>query len=312
MKECILITGIGGQDGSYLAGMLCHKADVHGMVRRSSCDNKFRLNGILDFITLHHGDMQDPLSVARLIYEVRPNRIFNMADQDDVMYSYATPNYSMDVTATSVMNLLEIVRCVIPSCIVFHPVSSTIFGDTPPVQDERSHINPLSPYAIGKATALHICEYYRRMYKLHVITGIMFNHHSPRRKSGYLIDMICLKALDVAIGRTDHLEIYDSKMLVDIGHAEDFMRMAIDLKEPGNYVFATGRAYEIRHLAEHALKCLGCRPDLEEIEGNRRPGPRHELVGNSAKLMRTLNISDSGMRDAVDMINLHLEKMRCG
>jgi len=310
VTQRILITGITGQDGSFLAHRLSKTYDVHGIVRRSSCDNTWRLEGIKGRITLHQGDVSDMWSVARVVNQVRPNRIFNLADQDDVRFSFDTPQYSMDVTAASVMRLLECVRSVVPRCMVFQPVSATVFGDAPPVQTEQSELRPMSPYAIGKATALYACRYYRRIHDLHITCGILFNHHSPRRKRGYLIDTICSKVLKVVQGEAHSVEVYDPEMRVDVGYAKDFMQLACDLREPDDFLFCTGKPYMVSELVDHALQCAGVQACVRAIE---RPmeGPRLELIGDNSKLFMALGHTRH-LLDAKDMISMQMRSMLCG
>lgn len=305
----ILITGITGQDGSILAELLIGH-EVHGIVRRSSCDNTIRLNSVKDRVVLHHGDVADPISIASVINEVRPERIFNMADQDEVPFSHATPAYSADITAGSVMRLLEIVRRVVPTCHVFQPISSTIFGDAPPTQDETTELNPLSPYAVCKTAALYTCRLYRQVHGMSISCGIMFNHDSPRRKPGYLIDSICSQAAQCAIGgKYEEAMIFNNlSTRVDIGYAPEFMQLAVHLTSPGDFVFATGIAYTILELAEYAAELAGY-PDCPVVERGKaeRPGPVHELIGTSDKLAS--EIGAWPRIDAKDVIKIRMRSM---
>lgn len=216
----ILITGIGGQDGSLLAELLCNKHEVHGIVRRSSCDNIFRVRPILGQITLHQGDLSDPLSIDDVIEKVRPEWLFNMADQDEVPFSFSTPAQSMDITAASVMRTLTSIHRWCPTCRVFQPVSATIFGDAPAPQDETFPFRPCSPYAIGKTAVVYVCRYFNKVHNANIVVGIMYNHDSLRRKQGYLLDKICDQAAEVMAGHREYFDLGDPSQVVDkIGRA---------------------------------------------------------------------------------------------
>jgi len=173
-----LILGIGGQDGSYLAELLLEKGyKVHGMLRRSSTDNTRNIKHFMDKVTLHQGDLADPLSVDRIIHEVDPHELYNEADQDNVGWSRSTPGYSVDITAGAVARLFESVRRMGFSEIkIFQPVSSTMFGEpTTWPQTEETPLNPMSPYACAKAHAFHLAKYYREKHGVFISTAILYN-----------------------------------------------------------------------------------------------------------------------------------------
>jgi len=258
-----LILGITGQDGSYLADLLLEKGcAVAGMVRRSSSEpaNLWRIKHLLDRVILYSGDLSDPASVCRILDDVRPDLIFNEADQDHVGWSYKTPGYSIDVTAGAVVRLLEAVRCNHPAARVFQPLSATMFGNAPPPQNEQTPFAPASPYAVAKTAAYYACQHYRREYGLFVSTAIFYNHDSERRGGDYLLQKIARGAVAVARKQRETLLIGDEDARVDVGYAPEYIDAAwriIQLDRPDNFVIGTGREVTVRDLAAEALRTVG-------------------------------------------------------
>ena len=203
MVKTALILGITGQDGSYLAELLLSKGyEVHGLVRRSATGNRSNIVHIADQITLHKGDMADPTSIYRVISEVKPDEIYNEADQDHVSWSFDSVGYSCDITGAAVGRLLEIVKQLDLSIRVFQPVSSNMFGrcDTSS-QVETTPFRPQSPYAAAKVMAFVFCQYYRDVFGMFVSTGIFYNHESPRRSEEYVTRKITKGAASIAKGQ---------------------------------------------------------------------------------------------------------------
>ena len=282
-----LILGVGGQDGSYLAELLLEKGyEVHGLYRRSSVDNLWRIAGIRDKITLHQGDMSDPLSADRVIRKVMPDELYNEADQDHVGWSYETPGYSADITYGAVARLLdsvlEINRQWGSRIQVFQPLSATMFGDAPAPQNEQTPLNPLSPYACAKAAAFHLCHYYRQVHGMYVATAIFYNHDSVRRSGEYLLHQICKAA---ATG--DAVVVGDDRMWVDIGDAEEYMEAAwniMQLPDPDDFVIASNNCMSIGLICDMALYDAGRKGEKYRVDPSRlRPGPKAELIGSTAK-----------------------------
>lgn len=293
MTKRALILGIGGMDGSHLADLLLEKGYcVHGLYRRSSSDNLWRIRHLLGppaKVQLHQGDLCDPLSVRRVICDVYPDELYNMADQDHVGWSQATPGYSVQVTAGAVSDLLEVVRQTGPSIRVFQPVSATMFGMAPPPQNELTPLDPRSPYACAKAHAYHLCRHYRRDHGLYVACGIMFNHDSVRRGPDYLLHRICRQA---AAGGPVVLR-GDLNLRVDVGHAPDYVEAAwrmLQQDEPDDFVIGTGSAWTIRELANQALHCANAgRPGSVNAEpGDFRHGREPTLIADAEKARRAL------------------------
>lgn len=272
-KKVALIFGCGGMDGSYLAELLISKQnyEVHGVYRRTSTNNLSRLSGCIRDIHLHRGDLSDGASCERIIRQVLPDEIYNEADQDHVAYSKETPQVSADITFGSVSRLLETVldiqRTTNRKIRVFQPVSATMFGDSAPPQNERTPFAPASPYACAKLAAYYLCQHYRREYGVHVSTGIMFNHESPRRGPDYLLQRIVRQAKLIAKGKEDKIQLYNTEMEVDIGYAPDYMDAAwriLQLNEPTDLVVGTGYPTRIAHLAVLALECVGITSNLSK------------------------------------------------
>jgi GDPmannose 4,6-dehydratase len=301
-KKTSLVTGITGQDGSYLADILLEKDyEVHGLYRRSSVGNLTRIAHCRDKIHLHQGDITDALSLEEIIDRTHPHEIYNVADQDHVGWSYSIPTVSLDTTLGGVLNLLEIVRRIYTRLRpkVFQPVSSMIFGDAPPSQNEETPLHPLSPYAVMKTAVYHLCEYYRTVYDLWITTGIMFNHDSPRRSGGYLLQELARKAIDVAEGRSDMICVGELDMLVDIGHAREYMEIVwilMQLLDPGTVVVGTGCAGKIESLSRKALGYLGIDTPIRVDPTFSRPGPKHNLVADVSYLQKVLGYKP--LRDA--------------
>lgn len=248
MTKRALITGINGQDGSYLADILLEKSfEVHGLYRRSSVDNLTRIAHCRERITLHAGDVTDAGSLYRIFDDCdRFDEVYHLADQDEVGHSFTAPGVSVAVTYGGTVNVLEAVRQLTPSTRVFVPSSATIFGNAPPPQNEETPLDPCSPYAVAKAAVIHACRMYREHYGLHVCCGIMFNHDSPRRGSGYLLQRIA---------RGQPLW-GDQEAVVDIGYAREYMEAAwrmMQLDKPDDFVIGTGRGYRIKDLVEGVM-----------------------------------------------------------
>ena len=239
----VLIFGINGQDGSFLAEILLERGyEVHGFYRRSSVDNLSRIRHLLSDVTLHKGDLTDYGSVHRAVAECLPlHEVYNEADQDHVGWSQSAPSYSAAVTYGGVVNVLEAVRQLTPTTRIFQPVSATMFGYAPPRQDETTRLYPQSPYACAKVAAYYLCQHYRREHGMFVSCGILFNHDSPRRSGDYLLQRI-------ARGE----ELWgDLETIVDIGYAREYMEAVwklMQLDRPDDFVLGTGRGYRIKDL----------------------------------------------------------------
>ena len=222
-KKKALIFGITGQDGSYMAELLLDKGyEVHGLIRRSATGNKRNIVHILDKITLHKGDLADATSLYRVITTVKPDELYNFADQDHVSWSYDSPDYSSDITGAAVGRILEIIRQVNPKIKFFQPISSNMFGKVvQSPQTEETALRPQSPYACAKAYAYLLCRYYRDVFNLFASTAIFYNHESPRRTEEYVTRKITKAAACIKLGLQKKLLLGDLSLGVDFGYAPD-------------------------------------------------------------------------------------------
>lgn len=252
-----LILGIGGMDGSYLADILLEKGyEVHGVVRHSSVNNLQRIEHCKDRLILHRGDMADSMSIEWTLEDVKPDEIYNEADQDNVGWSEDTAGYSADITYGAVARTLKSVLGVCPKAKFFQPCSATMFGHNPGPQNEDTPFDPQSPYAVAKTAAYYACRYYRKTFGMFVSTGIMFNHDSPRRGPDYLLQLICRSAIRIAKGEQETLALGNHDLKVDIGYAREYMEAAhamLQLDKPDDFVIGTGTTYAVKNLARIAL-----------------------------------------------------------
>lgn len=260
MKKA-LITGITGQDGSYLAEFLLEKGyEVHGIVRRSSSSNTSRIDHLLGQIRLHEGDLSDASSIFRIIAEVRPDEIYNLAAQSHVQVSFDVPEYSGDVDALGVLRVLEAVRVLGlgKSCRIYQASTSELYGKVEEVpQSETTPFHPYSPYAVAKQYGFWMTKEYREAYGMFAVSGILFNHESERRGENFVTRKITLAAARIAEGLQDHLELGNLDSLRDWGYARDYvecMWMILQHPEPEDFVIATGVQHTVRDFTEKAFK----------------------------------------------------------
>lgn len=256
----VLILGIGGQDGSLLADNLLARGgyEVHGLIRRSSTGNLRNVTHLDGKVTLHRGDLSDPLSVHHILETVRPYFVYNLADQDHVGWSDAHVGYNLDVTAGAVGRLLESVRIMQDrqEIRVFQACSATMYGPSEEPVVEDTPLNPQSPYAVAKAAAYHLCRMYRQRYGMFVSCGILFNHDSPRRSSDYLPQQIARQAVEVLRGKRDRIELRGPNARMDIGWAPEYveaMRLICEADTPDDFVVGTGKGMWIDLLAIDAI-----------------------------------------------------------
>jgi GDPmannose 4,6-dehydratase len=263
MKKA-LITGITGQDGSYLAEFLLEKGyEVHGIVRRASLSNTARIDHILDQITLHDGDLADSSSLLRVINIVRPDEIYNLAAQSHVQVSFDVPEYSGDVDALGVLRILEACRTLglTKTTKIYQASTSELYGKVEEVpQRETTPFHPYSPYAVAKQYGFWIVKEYREAYGMFAVNGILFNHESERRGENFVTRKITLAAGRIAEGLQDHLELGNMDSLRDWGYARDYvecMWMILQHETPEDFVIATGEQHTVRDFTERAFACNG-------------------------------------------------------
>ena len=263
MKKA-LITGITGQDGSYLAEFLLEKGyEVHGIHRRSSISNMGRIEHLLGKITLHDGDLSDSSSLIRIIGLTRPDEIYNLAAQSHVQVSFDVPEYSGDVDALGVLRILEAVRILglTKETRVYQASTSELFGKVEEVpQRETTPFHPYSPYAVAKQYGFWITKEYREAYGMFAANGILFNHESERRGENFVTRKITLAAGRIAEGLQDHLELGNMDSLRDWGYAKDYvecMWLILQQEKADDFVIATGEQHTVRDFTEKALAANG-------------------------------------------------------
>ncbi len=262
MKKA-LITGITGQDGSYLAEFLLEKGyEVHGIVRRASISNTERIDHLLaqHSITLHEGDLSDSSSLIRVIGEVRPDEIYNLAAQSHVQVSFDAPEYTGDIDALGILRVLEAVRILGLSdkTKVYQASTSELYGKVEEIpQRETTPFHPYSPYAVAKQYGFWIVKEYRDAYNMFAVNGILFNHESERRGENFVTRKITLAAGRIAEGLQDHLELGNLDSLRDWGYAKDYvecMWLIMQQEKPDDFVIATGVQHTVRDFTERAFK----------------------------------------------------------
>ena len=265
MKKA-LITGITGQDGSYLAEFLLEKGyEVHGIVRRASISNTGRIDHLLtkNAVTLHDGDLSDSSSIIRIIAEVHPDEIYNLAAQSHVQVSFDVPEYSGNVDALGVLRVLEAVRLLglTKKCRVYQASTSELYGKVEEIpQKETTPFHPYSPYAVAKQYGYWITKEYREAYGMFAVSGILFNHESERRGENFVTRKITLAAGRIACGLQDHLELGNLDSLRDWGYAKDYvecMWLILQHDVPEDFVIATGVQHTVRDFTERAFKNVG-------------------------------------------------------
>ena len=285
-----LITGITGQDGSYLAELLLHKGyDVHGMVRRSSTETFQRLEHIRDDITLHTGDLLDQRSLVDVFRAVEPDEVYNLAAMSFVAASWNQPVLTAEFTAVGVTRILEAMREVSPDARFYQASSSEMFGKVLEVpQTEATPFYPRSPYGVAKVYGHFITVNYRESYGLHACSGILFNHESPRRGLEFVTRKVTHGAAAIKLGLADELALGNLDAERDWGYAKDYveaMWLMLQEDQPDDYVIATGEKHTVRELVEVAFAHVGLDPD-EHVRIDPqflRPAEVEELVGDPAK-----------------------------
>jgi len=253
-----LITGVGGQDGSYLAELLLSKNYiVHGLIRHSSVNNRQRILHIVDNknFHLHVGDIIQ--SLFDLVACVKPDEIYNLAAQTFVEASFSIPAYTMQTNANSVIELLEAIRTLNPKIKLYQASTSELFGTSPPPQNEDTAFHPCSPYAISKLSSYWFVKNYRDAYGLFAVNGILFNHESPRRGECFVTKKVCQGVADIAFDYITHIELGNLNARRDWGHAKDYvecMWKMLQHDKPDDFVISTGISKTVREFVEEAFK----------------------------------------------------------
>jgi GDPmannose 4,6-dehydratase len=295
MAERALITGITGQDGSYLAELLLDRGyDVHGMVRRSSTETFQRLERIRDDITLHTGDLLDQRSLVDVLRACEPEEIYNLAAMSFVAASWSQPVLTAEFTATGVTRILEAMREAVPEARFYQASSSEMFGKVLEVpQRESTPFYPRSPYGVAKAYGHFITVNYRESYDLFAASGILFNHESERRGLEFVTRKVTHAAAAIKLGLQEELALGNLDAERDWGYAKDYveaMWLMLQQDEPDDYVIATGEAHSVRELVELAFAHVGLDPERHvRIDPSfLRPAEVEHLVGDASKAREQL------------------------
>jgi GDPmannose 4,6-dehydratase len=292
------ITGITGQDGSYLAELLLEKGyEVHGLVRRSSSFNTWRIDHIRDHLALHYGDLVDQNSLVRTLEAVAPDEIYNLAAQSHVKVSFEMPEYTGNVTALGVLRLLDAVRELGLPTRVYQAGSSEMFGlvqETP--QRETTPFHPRSPYGVSKVFGHWLAVNYREGYGMHVSNGILFNHESPRRGENFVTRKVTMGIAAIKQGRARELRLGNLEAKRDWGYARDYveaMWLMLQQEKADDYVVATGETHSVREFVEEAFAYAGLdwKQHVQVDAKYFRPAEVDLLLGDPSKARRLLGWS---------------------
>jgi GDPmannose 4,6-dehydratase len=300
MKKA-LITGITGQDGSYLAELLLEKGyEVHGIVRRASQFNTGRIDHLYqdphDAPTrffLHYGDMTDGSRMVTLLEKVQPDEVYNLAAQSHVRVSFDEPEFTGLTTGVGSTRLLEAIRMIGLDCKYYQASSSEMFGATPPPQNELTAFWPRSPYGTAKVYSYWMTRNYREAYGMFATNGILFNHESPRRGGTFVTRKISMAAAAIAAGKQEHLYMGNLDAIRDWGYAKEYveaMWLMLQVPEPGDYVIATGTAYSVRDFLQFSFEHvnLDWQKHVRFDERYLRPSEVDSLIGDASKARETL------------------------
>lgn len=291
-----LITGINGQDGSYLAEFLLGKGyEVHGTLKRNSVaeNQTSRLVEIYSQVKLHYADLTDLSSLNKVIKDVNPDEIYNLAAQSHVRISFDQPLYTANVTGIGTLNVLESVKLINPKIKIYQASSSEMFGnsiDTDGYQRETTPMNPVSPYGCAKVFSYNICRNYRNSYGMFISNGILFNHESPRRGTNFVTNKVCKEAVKIKLGLSNELKLGNLDATRDWGHAKDYVKVMweiLQLDKPDDFVCSTGVSHTVQDLCEYVFGRLGLDWEqyVKQDEKFLRPEELHNLKGDSSKLI---------------------------
>jgi len=291
-----LVTGITGQDGSYLAELLLEKGyEVHGLVRRSSSFNTERLDGIYQdphesqrLLVLHYGDLQDGVGLVTLLNRIQPHEVYHLGAQSHVRVSFDMPDYTGDATGLSTVRLLEAIRASGTECRFYQASSSEMFGSSPPPQNEDTPFHPLSPYGAAKVYAYWVTRNYREAYGMFAVNGILFNHESPRRGETFVTRKITRAVARIKAGLQEHLYLGNLDAVRDWGYAPEYveaMWRMLQHDEPEDFVIATGTNYSVRDFVQFAFDHadLDWEQHVRYDPRYKRPSEVDALIGASSK-----------------------------
>ena len=303
MSKSALILGITGQDGSYCAELLLSKNyKVHGMIRKSATGNTKNIKHLINDkkilnknLFIEHGDLLDHVSIKNIIERIKPDEIYNFADQDHVRWSFEIPVYSYNVTVNSVITILETLKKIKKKIKYFQPVSSNIFGNTGnKIFNENSEINPQSIYALGKSSVFKLCKMYNQIYNLPIYGAIFFNHESPRRSTEYVTQKIIKEACEIYFKRKKKIYLGDINAKIDWGYAKDYVFYSwkiMQSKNPDFFVIATGKTTSVKNFLNLVFKKLNLdyRNHLIIDKKLLRPTKTSVLTGDTRKAKKIIN-----------------------
>lgn len=330
MKQIALITGITGQDGSYLTEILLEKGYfVHGVVRRASTFNTTRINHLYQDphdknkrLFLHHGDLADAGTIRKIVYQVKPDEIYNLGAQSHVKVSFEIPEYTMDITGNGALRILEAIKDYQKDTgqkIKFYQASSSeMFGSSPPPQNEKTPFNPQSPYGAAKVFAYNMTNLYRDAYGLFAVNGILFNHESPRRGETFVTRKITRSIARIKAGLDKNLYLGNLDAKRDWGYAPEFcevMWLIMQQPKPDDYVIGTGETHTVREFVELAFKEAGLDNWKKYVKIDKRyyrPAEVNYLVADASKARKILKWQPkTKFKDLVKiMVEADMEKIR--
>jgi GDPmannose 4,6-dehydratase len=296
-----LVTGITGQDGSYLAELLLVKGyEVHGVVRRSSSFNTGRLDDIYEdphepgrHLYLHYGDLSDSSALVNLLRDIQPHEVYNLGAQSHVKVSFETPEYTGDVTGLGTMRLLEAIRAAKLDTRYYQASTSELYGSTPPPQSEQTPFHPRSPYGVAKLYSYWATVNYREAYDMYAVNGILFNHESPRRGETFVTRKITRAVARIGAGIQDTLHMGNLDAIRDWGYAPEYvegMWRMLQAESPDDYVLATGVGATVRQFLDAAFDEAGLDPSEHVVidPAYYRPAEVDYLLGDPSKAERQL------------------------
>lgn len=296
-RKIALVTGITGQDGSYMADLLVEKGyDAHGLVRRASTVNTERIQHLLErgVVTLHRGDVTDSARVYQIVATIQPEEIYHFGAQSHVGTSFSQPEYTIDATGTSTLRFLETIRQLGRPIKLYQASSSEVFGNSsPPPQNEETPFRPESPYGIAKVLAHQAVRHYREAYGIFAVNGVLFNHESPRRGEEFVTRKITATLARIKAGKTKEIVLGNLDAKRDWGYAPEYMdavwRM-MQYEKPEDFVIATGETHSVSEFLEAACSRAGLkREDVARIDQSQmRPRDVHILRGDASKAKRLL------------------------
>jgi GDPmannose 4,6-dehydratase len=297
-NKIALITGINGQDGSYLAEFLLEKGyEVHGTLKRNSVaeNQTSRLDNIYLKLKLHYADLTDLSSLISVIQKCNPSEIYNLAAQSHVRISFDQPLYTANATGIGTLNMLEAIKLINPKIKLYQASSSEMFGnsiDSDGFQRETTPMNPVSPYGCAKVFSYNICRNYRNSYGMFISNGILFNHESPRRGTNFVTNKVCKEAVKIKLGLSNELKLGNLDATRDWGHAKDYVKAMweiLQLDTPDDFVCSTGISHSVQDLCQYVFTKLELDwvKYVKQDEKFLRPEELHDLKGDSSKLIKS-------------------------